>query len=174
MLTNFLRFITETYSKDKEEIIEFLDELPEKLTLYRALFLVRGEKINKKKLGESWTLDYSFAQNSYHYQSFLQRGDSIMKIIHLEIPKSFIDIDKTIDRRLITDNEKYFWDELTGEWTENTDLDYHSYEHEDEIVLKDMPELQKYITKIETIPLENGLPKKKKQEYHDDTMFDDF
>lgn len=174
MITKLRNFIKETYSKDKEEILSFIEELPDPIILYRTLFLAPGEEINKNSLGESWSLDYNFAENAYHYTSFYPNGDDIMKIITIQIPKSYIDIDKTVERRLITDAERFFWDELTGEWIENTDLEYHSYEHEQEIVLKNVPELKKYITKIETIPLEGGYPKKKekKGKSHED-MFPD-
>jgi hypothetical protein len=173
MITKLTDFLKEAYSKDKEEILNFIEELPDPVVLYRTLFLTKGEKINKNQLGESWTLDYNFAENAYHYKSFYPNNDDIMKIIHIEVPKRLIDIDKTVDRRLITDTEKYFWDELTDEWIENTDLDFHSYEHEQEIVLKNISELKKYITKIESTPLEGGYPKKETKGKSHEDMFPD-
>lgn len=162
MITKLTDFLKEAYSKDKEEILNFIEELPDPVVLYRTLFLTKGEKINKNNLGRSWTLDYNFAENAYHYKSFYPNSDDIMKIIHIVVPKEYIDVEETVNVRLITDNEKYFWDELTDEWIENTDLDFHSYEHEDEIVLKSVPDLKKYITKIESFQLKDGLPKQKK------------
>ena len=108
MITKLENFIKETYSKDKEEILRFIEELSDPVELYRTLFLTKGERINKNNLGRSWSTDYNFAENAYHYKSFHPNNNDVMRIIHIMVPKSFIDVEETINVRLITDDEKYF------------------------------------------------------------------
>ena len=46
-----------------------------------------------------------------------------------------IDFEGTIEKRLIKDSG-HFWDELTGELIQNSDMEFHPYSHEDEILIK--------------------------------------
>ncbi len=171
MITKFK--IYESYSSNKDEIREFIDELPNTLLLYRSIFLngiegdMPGVYIDWDDIGGSWTLDYNFADNIYEYQSFNPSNDDVMYILHIDAPKNMMDIEKTIEARLITDKYEYVVDDLTGEFIENLDLNIHMFEHENEIVMKSKSNgilLEQFITKIEVITWDDNH-KKTKRDY---------
>jgi len=141
--------LRETYSSDKNEIIDFLDNLPNVITLYRGLILpIDDKRINKNNLGVHWSLDKYFVENLFRYESFTSDEDYVLVVIEAEINKEDINIETTIDKRLIK-NIGLFWDELTGEMIQNDDMEYHQYSHEDEIIIKSetKPKI-KYIKEI--------------------------
>tara|TARA_R110000772_G_scaffold20466_2_gene56702 strand:- start:22282 stop:22776 length:495 start_codon:yes stop_codon:yes gene_type:complete len=131
--------LTETYYSNESDIINFIDELPNKIILYRGIIVPKdNDKLNKDKLGIHWSLDEDFVKNMIHYDTFdygNEIEDYFLYIIESEFNKSDIDIEKTIDKRLIT--KKIFIDELSDEVIENDNMDYHPFEHEDEIVIKE-------------------------------------
>jgi len=136
MIKSFNLFINEIYTSNIDDIKDFIDKLGDTITLYRSLILEDGEEIDKDNLGTHWSLDYNFVSNIKYYKSFKHNDeDYITYIITANVNKSDIDIEKTIDKRLIKDSG-HFFDELTDELIENPDMDYHPYSHEDEIVLK--------------------------------------
>ena len=45
MIKNYKQFINESYSSDKDEILEFIDELPEKIILYRSLIIPKDDDV---------------------------------------------------------------------------------------------------------------------------------
>ena len=126
----------ETFSSDKEDIVKFLDDLPDDIILYRGLIIEKGSSINKNSLGTHWTLDEYFAKNLHEYETFFSKmEDEDLYVVTAKFKKSDIDYDGTIKKRFIKDNG-FFWDELTGEMIENDDMDFHPYQHEDEILIK--------------------------------------
>lgn len=129
----------EAYSKDREEIVDFIDALPNKVYLYRGLILSEHEDVDKDNLGIHWTFDKYFAENIYQYETFKANEDYRLIVVSAVFDKKDIDVEKTIDKRLIKDSG-HFWDELTGELIEFTDMDdediFHPYEHEDEVIIK--------------------------------------
>lgn len=147
--------LNETYSEDKDEIIEFLNDLPEEITLYRGLIVPKEKKtINKKSLGVHWSLDEYFVKNMFEYDTFriYDREDYNLWFIEAVFNKSDIDFEGTIDKRIIKDSG-FFWDELTGEMIENDSdgIKQHPYSHENEILVK--PNSTPKIIKIEKIKL---------------------
>ena len=129
--------VYETYSSNKENIIKFLDNLPNDIILYRGLIIEKGSYVNKNLLGINWTLDEYFAKNLHEYETFFSRmEDEDLYVVTAKFKKSDIDYDGTIKKRLIKDSG-FFWDELTGEMIENDDMEFHPYQHEDEILIND-------------------------------------
>jgi len=129
--------VNETYTSDRNQIVNFINELDDKIVLYRGIFVRKGEKLNRKKLGIHWSLDEDFVDNMFHYDTFKLGGslqDYKMYKVFVVVDKKYIDIESTIDKRLIKDSG-HFWDELTGELIENPDKNFHPYSHEDEIIL---------------------------------------
>ena len=131
--------INEVYSSNIEQIKEFLSELEFPLILYRGLLLEKGDKINKKKMGVHWSLDKDFVTNLFYYDTFggnrISSGDYNFYVVIAEFVKEDIDFEGTIEKRLIKDSG-HFWDELTGELIQNSDMEFHPYSHEDEILIK--------------------------------------
>jgi len=127
----------ETYSQNIEEIEEFIDELPNRVYLYRGLIVGEEEDIDKDNLGIHWTLDEYFAKNIYNYETFKVSDGYRLILISAVFDKNDVDVDETINKRLIKDRGHH-WDELTGELIEFSDDDdvFHPYEHEDEIIIK--------------------------------------
>lgn len=126
----------EIYSSDKNKILEFINGLDDELILYRVLIIKKDDdNIDKDNLGIHWTLDENFADNIYRYGTFGHIRDCYLYKITVEIKKEDIDIGETIEVRHVKDN-KFFWDEISGEMIENDDMDGHPYSHEDEIILK--------------------------------------
>lgn len=151
MITKFIYFLNETYSNDKNEIRNFIDDLDDEITLYRGLIIPKDDdKINKDELGVHWSLDEYFVRNMFEYDTFRSNDDYYLYVITAIFKKSDIDIDGTINARFIKDS-KHFWDELTGEFVENNDMIYHPYSHEDEILIK--KESKPNIIDIEKIEL---------------------
>lgn len=148
--------LNETYSSNKQEIIQFLNSLPNKIKLYRGLIVPKVKKtINKKKLGIHWSLDEYFVRNMFEYDTFKigsEIEDYNLWVITAVFNKSDIDYEGTLDKRLIKDTG-FFWDELTGEMIQNDsdDIQKHPYSHEDEILVN--PNSNPEIIKIEKIKL---------------------
>lgn len=152
MIRKFQEFINEkVYTNDISEIEDYLNDLPDTIILFRGIFIEDESGINMDELGEHWSEDYMFVRNMYHYSTFTPSGDDILFIITAKFNKSDIDIKKTIDKRLIKDSG-HFWDELTGEFIENPEMEYHPYEHEQEIIIK--KESKPYIIKVDKIELD--------------------
>lgn len=148
------KMINEIYSSDKDSIINFLNELPDKIRLYRGLILSKDiMSINKDNLGIHWSLNDYFVRNMFEYDTFkiYDKDEYNLWIIEAIFMKSDIDFEGTIEKRLIKD-KGFFWDELTGEMIFNDfdDIEHHPYSHEDEILVKDSstPEIIK-IDKID-------------------------
>jgi hypothetical protein len=108
-MKKYISFIYEIYSLDSDEIIDFLDELPDIITLYRGIFVEKGRKINKRNLGINWSLDYDFVSKLPYQKSFEfdYDEDYDLCIVIADFNKNDIDIEKTIHKRtnMIWQNE---------------------------------------------------------------------
>lgn len=153
--SNEQQMLNETYSINKDEIIDFLNDLPDKIILYRGLIVPKEKKtINRKSLGVHWSLDEYFVKNMFEYDTFkiYDKEDYNLWFIEAIFDKSDIDFEGTIEKRIIKDNG-FFWDELTGEmiFNDSDEIKQHPYSHEDEILVKSNSKPK--IIKIEKIKL---------------------
>ena len=75
--------------------------------------------------------DLSWLAKKYNNQDAKKLANEIIENEEYEI-NYLINL---VEKRLIKDSG-HFWDELTGELIQNSDMEFHPYSHEDEILIK--------------------------------------
>jgi len=93
---------------DLKDLIEYYNKLPDILKLYRLVFLKSKKDLNRLELGSHYVIDKNILINS-HYDKMLydynKYDEATPYIITVEVSKSKIDFDETINNNLAYPNE---------------------------------------------------------------------
>ena len=83
-------------------ILDMIDELPEKITLYRIVFLDSLSDLNKLKPGTHYVLDKNSLLKNHYLLDIVSSHSHGEKpyLITVKVDKSNVDVDMTIDNNM--------------------------------------------------------------------------
>lgn len=95
-------FDKESAVSELDYLIDYVDNLPETIKLFRILSVDDIEDINKNELGSHYSTSKKDLISSHSYVS--QFGEN-KYLVSVEAPKKLIDIQSTLENRILYPNE---------------------------------------------------------------------
>jgi len=93
--------------EDLESLLEWLNDLPQTITLYRLLYLHEGEEINKEELGDHYSDNKRELLYNHHNKGsiYSDSGDKVI-LLKVEVEKNQIDIINTLHNNIMYPHEQ--------------------------------------------------------------------
>ncbi len=93
--------------EDLQNLLEWLNELPSTLTLYRLLYLHEGEEINKKELGDHYSDNKRELLYNHHNKGsiYSDSGDKVF-LLKVKVEKDQIDVLNTLHNNIMFPHEQ--------------------------------------------------------------------
>lgn len=96
-------FDKEDALSELEYLVDYVENLPEKVKLYRILSLDDINDINKDELGSHYSISKKDLVSSHSYVS--EFGEK-KYLVSVEVLKNLIDVQSTLENRILYPNEK--------------------------------------------------------------------
>jgi hypothetical protein len=93
--------------EDLQNLLEWLNELPPTLTLYRLLYLHEGDEINKEELGDHYSDNKKeLLDNHYNKGSIYSDGGDKVFLLKVKVEKDQIDVLNTLHNNIMFPHEQ--------------------------------------------------------------------
>jgi hypothetical protein len=96
-------FEGEDIETELESLIDYIDNLPDTINLYRILSVDDESDINKNKLGSHYSTSKRDLKSSHSYVS--EFGEKKF-LVSVKAPKTLIDVQSTLENRILYPNEQ--------------------------------------------------------------------
>ena len=96
-------FDKESIEDELEYLIDYVENLPENIKLYRILSVDKEEDIDKNKLGSHYSTSKKDLKSSHSYVSEFGENKYLVSVL---APKKLIDIQQTLENRILYPNEQ--------------------------------------------------------------------